>query len=129
MGAIAYLKEQCGWSRGVREVLAKYGIEYEEKQIHIAENFQEMVDKTGQTQQPCVQLADNLILADVSGEELQNYLDENGHDTIDEGDSNVPLDRSCTPEEELLKQHGEGQTNGGSKPHIPIKDTGFYGSR
>ena len=24
MGAIAYLKEQCGWSRGVREVLAKY---------------------------------------------------------------------------------------------------------
>ena len=129
MGAIAYLKEQCGWSRGVREVLAKYGIEYEEKQIHIAENFQEMVDKTGQTQQPCVQLADNLILADVSGEELQNYLDENGHDTIDEGDSNVPLDRSCTPEEELLKQQGAEQTNGGSKPHIPIKDTGFYGSR
>ena len=27
MAAIAYLKQQCGWSRGVREVLGKYGIE------------------------------------------------------------------------------------------------------
>ena len=35
MAVIAYLKQQCGWSRGVREILAKYGIEYEERQIHI----------------------------------------------------------------------------------------------
>ena len=98
MSAIAYLKEQCGWSRGVREVLAKYGVEYEERQIHIAENFQEMVDKTGQTNQPCVQLSDNLILVDVSGEELQEYLTENGHDDVDT-DDNVPLDRSCTDAE------------------------------
>ena len=55
MSVIAYLKQQCGWSRGVREVLAKYGIDYEERQIHIPENFQEMVQKTGQTLQPCVQ--------------------------------------------------------------------------
>ena len=75
MSVIAYLKQQCGWSRGVREVLAKYGIEYEERQIHIAENFQEMVEKTGQAQQ-CVQLANNLILSDISGDELQNYLVE-----------------------------------------------------
>ena len=34
----AYLKQQCGWSRGVREVLAKYGIEYEEKQINVPAN-------------------------------------------------------------------------------------------
>ena len=54
MAVIAYLKQQCGWSRGVREVLAKYGIEYEERQIHEPKNFQEMVDKTGQTNQPCV---------------------------------------------------------------------------
>ena len=53
---VAYLKEQCGWSRGVREVLAKYGIEYEEKQINVPANYIEMVDKTRQTLQPCVQL-------------------------------------------------------------------------
>ena len=128
MGAIAYLKEQCGWSRGIREVLAKYGIEYEERQIHIPENFQEMVDKTGQTQQPCVQLSDNLMLADVSGEELMEYLMENGHDHVDTNDD-VPLDRSCTDAEHQAMLVGDEATNGGSKPHIPIKDTGFYGSR
>ena len=95
MVAIAYLKEQCGWSRGIREVLAKYGIEYEERRIHIPENFQEMVQKTGQTMQPCVQLSENLILVDVSGEELQDYLDEHGHEHMDTDDG-VPLDRSCT---------------------------------
>ena len=98
MSAIAYLKQQCGWSRGVREVLAKYGKEYEERQIHDPVNFQEMVEKTGQTNQPCVQLADNLILVDVSGEELQEYLIENGHDQADT-DGAIPLDRSCSDEE------------------------------
>ena len=34
------------------------------KHIHIPENFQEMVEKTGQTNQPCVQLSENLILID-----------------------------------------------------------------
>ena len=128
MGAIAYLKEQCGWSRGVREILAKYGIDYDERQIHIPENFQEMVEKTGHTQQPCVQLSDNLILADVSGEDLEDYLVENGEEYIVD-DGSVPLDSACTPEEELLKQQTLGQSNGGSQPHIPVKDTGFYGSR
>ena len=128
MAVIAYLKQQCGWSRGVREVLAKYGIEYEERQIHIPENFQEMVDKTGQANQPCVQLEDNLILADISGEELQDYLMENGHDNVDT-DDNVPLDRSCTDAEHQAMLAGDQATTGGSKPHIPIKDTGFYGSR
>ena len=128
MAVIAYLKQQCGWSRGVREVLAKYGIEYEERQIHIPENFQEMVEKTGQTNQPCVQLSENLILSDVSGDELQEYLIENGQDYVD-GDENVPLDRSCTDAEHESMKEQNTATNGGSKPHIPIKDTGFYGSR
>ena len=30
---IAYLKPSCGWSRGVRAVLAKYGLDYEDKDI------------------------------------------------------------------------------------------------
>ena len=138
MGAIAYLKEQCGWSRGVREVLGKYGVEYEEKQIHISENFQEMVDKTGQENQPCVQLADNFILADVSGKELEQYLIENGHDYVS-GDENAPLDSACTDEEheyqnavqnsKIKYETKKSGHNSRIEPHIPIKDTTFYGSR
>ena len=128
MAVIAYLKQQCGWSRGVREVLAKYGFDYDERQIHIPENFQEMVKKTGQTNQPCVQLSENLILSDVSGDELQEYLVENGQDYVD-GDDSVPLDRSCTDAEHDSMKEQNAPTNGGSQPHIPIKDTGFYGSR
>ena len=138
MGAIAYLKEQCGWSRGVREVLEKYGVEYEEKQIHISENFQEMADKTGQENQPCVQLADNLILADVSVKELEQYLIENGYDYVS-GDENVPLDSACTDEEheyqnavrnwKIKYETAKSGHNSGIEPRIPIKDTTFYGSR
>ena len=127
MAVIAYLKQQCGWSRGVREVLAKYGIEYEERQVHIPENFQEMVQKTGQALQPCVQF-DNVILADVDGEELQDYLDENEFEQVAEGDPNVPLDRSCT-DAEHEQQARERLLSNKSQPHIPIKDTGFYEGR
>ena len=95
---IAYLKQQCGWSRGVREVLGKYGIEYEERQIHDPVNFHEMVEKTGQTNQPCVQLDGNLMLTDISGAELEQYLNQAGY-KYKEDTSNVPLDRSCTEEE------------------------------
>ena len=98
MSVIAYLKQQGGWSRGVREVLAKYGVDYEERQIHIQENFIEMVDKTGQTNQPCVQLNDNLMLVDISGEELAAYFDEHNVEQLAEGNPNIPLDRSCTDE-------------------------------
>ena len=155
MSVIVYLKQQCGWSRGIREVLAKYGVDYEERQIHIQENFIEMVDKTGQTNQPCVQLNDNLMLVDISGEELASYFDENDVEQLTEGDPNIPLDRSCTDEEhaEMRKMptgsvnvdlvhrvidvevekpaldESSKTTTGGSKPHIPIKDTGFYGAR
>ena len=129
MKVIAYLKEQCGWSRGVREVLARCGIEYEEKQIHIPDNFIEMVEKTGQTLQPCLQFGDTMLV-DVSGEEVLEYLISNEQgDTIE---TDVPLDAPCTEEEELAKVRGDDKgrpSNGGSHPHIPIKDNGFYGAR
>ena len=96
MTVIAYLKEQCGWSRGVREVLAKCGIDYEERQIHIPENYMEMVEKTGQPLQPCVQF-DDVMLVDVSGEEVLDYLVSSGHESM--VNTNVPLDAPCTDEE------------------------------
>ena len=96
MTVVAYLKEQCGWSRGVREVLAKCGIVYEERQINIPENYMEMIQKTGQTLQPCVQF-DNDILIDVSGDEVLDYLVSIGHESMIKTD--VPLDAPCTDEE------------------------------
>ena len=96
MTVVAYLKEQCGWSRGVREVLTKCGIVYEERQINIPENYIEMVEKTGQHLQPCVQF-DDTMLVDVSGDEVLDYLLSIGHESMIK--TNVPLDSPCTDEE------------------------------
>ena len=81
----AFLKEQCGWSRGVRSVLGKYGLLFEEKQVHIPENYQEMVMKSGQHLQPTL-IVDDTILADVSGEELEGMLIKVGNAIVEEID-------------------------------------------
>ena len=65
---------------------------------YIQPAFHEMVEKTGQTNQPCVQLDGNLMLTDISGAELEQYLNQAGY-KYKEDTSNVPLDRSCTEEE------------------------------
>ena len=99
MTVVAYLKAQCGWSRGVREVLTKCGIEYEEKQINIPENYIEMIEKTGQHLQPCVQFGDTMLV-DVSGDEVLEYIIDNEHSIVDyDMKTDVPLDSPCTDEE------------------------------
>ena len=79
---IAYMKPVCGWSNGVRAIFAKYGLEYEDRDIiNNADNYREMVQKTRQPYQPCVQI-DDRILADVSGDEVEHYL-------VSEGDCQI----------------------------------------
>ena len=100
----AYLKEQCGWSRGIRSILNKYGLRFEEKQIHIPENYQEMVEKSRQSLQPTL-LLDDLVLADISGDELESFLLSNKYvgsklAQLDGIDTNAP----CTEEEERAKE-------------------------
>lgn len=54
--------------------MAKYSLEYQDIDIiNFPENYAEMVKKTGQTLSPCVEIND-VMLADVSGEEVENYL-------------------------------------------------------
>ena len=73
---VAYLKTSCGWSNGVRAVLAKYGLPYEEKDIIKNPAFRwEMEQKSGQPLSPCIEI--NGMLPDVSGEEVENYLVSN----------------------------------------------------
>ena len=100
----AYLKEQCGWSRGIRSVLEKYGLLFEEKQVHIPENYQEMNLKSGQSMQPTL-IIDDTVLSDISGEELETYFLSNKYiqEKTDQTDG-VLLNASCTPEEEALKE-------------------------
>ena len=99
----AYLKEDCGWSRGIRSVLENYGLLFEEKQVHIPENYQEMILKSGQNMQPTL-ILDDVVLSDVSGKELETYLLSNKYiqETISQSDG-VNLDAPCTPEEEEAK--------------------------
>ncbi len=65
---IAWLKPSCGWSQGVRAVLRKYDLPYEDRDIiNNPDFYQEMVEKTGQMRQPCLEI-NGRILADVSGD-------------------------------------------------------------
>ena len=73
MKVVAYLKTTCGWSAGVREVLSRYNIDYEEKIIDDPNIYAEMVMKSGQPLSPCVEI-DGKMLADVGGEEVEDYL-------------------------------------------------------
>ena len=75
---VAYMKPVCGWSQGVRAVLGKYGLDYEDKDIvNDPYNYAEMVRLTGQYLQPSLQVGDEII-ADVSGEEVEAYLLDKG---------------------------------------------------
>ena len=73
MKITAYLKSVCGWSGGVRDVFARYDLEYEEKLIDDPNIYAEMVTKSGQPLSPCVEI-DGEMLADVGAEEVEDYL-------------------------------------------------------
>ncbi|CAM3036143.1 glutaredoxin family protein [Rariglobus hedericola] len=70
----AYLKPSCGWSNGVRTIMRKYSLPFEDIDIiNNRNNYAEMVQKSGQPLSPCVEI-DGVMLADISGEEVENYL-------------------------------------------------------
>ena len=74
MNIKAYLKPHCGWSDGVRAILRKYGLPFEDCDVfRNPDLYAEMVRKSGQPLSPCIEI-DGVMLADVSGEEVENYL-------------------------------------------------------
>ena len=96
---VGYMKPSCGWSRGVRAVFEKYGLEYDDLDIiNNPDNFQEMVEKTGQPLQPCIQI-DDVMLVDVSGDEVEAYLLQEKIVAHNDTEVGVPTDSSCTEEE------------------------------
>ncbi len=95
----AYLKTHCGWSRGVRAVLEKYNLPYEEKDIIQNPAFRfEMEQLSGQPLSPCV-IVNDVMLADVSGEEVEAYLLEKKLVAPTTAQTDVPLNAPCSDAE------------------------------
>lgn len=95
----AYLKPHCGWSNGVRAILAKHQLNYEDIDIiNDRNNYAEMVQKSGQPLSPCVEI-DGVMLADVSGEEVENYLLSNDLVKPSDRAASAPTNAGCSDEE------------------------------
>jgi monothiol glutaredoxin len=95
----AYLKPHCGWSMGVRAIMEKYSLKYEDLDIiNNQDTYAEMVEKSSQPLSPCVEV-DGIMLADVSGEEVENYLLSNNLVQESATQANVPINSPCSDEE------------------------------
>ena len=95
---IAYLKPSCGWSNGVRAVLKKYDLPYEDRDIiNDPVQRQEMIGKSGQMLSPCVEINERM-LADVSGEEVEAFLLANKLVTPNERAPDAPTNQPCANE-------------------------------
>lgn len=99
MDITAYLKTTCGWSNGVRAVMAKYSLSYTEKDIIKNPAFRfEMEQKSGQPLSPCVEI-NGVMLADISGEELETYLLEQSLVQPTTLSTDIPLNAPCSNEQ------------------------------
>jgi monothiol glutaredoxin len=95
---IAYLKPTCGWSQGVRAVLRKYDLPFEDRDIINDPNQrQEMIEKSGQMLSPCVEV-NGRMLTDVSGEEVEAFLLANKLVSANERQPDSPLNQPCAHE-------------------------------
>src|ERR1700754_2317615 len=71
---VAYLKPSCGWSQGVRAIMRKYDLPFEDRDIiNDPVQRQEMIEKSGQMLSPCVEV-NGRMLPDISGDEVEAYL-------------------------------------------------------
>ncbi len=103
---IAYLKPHCGWSRGVRAVMEKYKLPFEDRDIWNDINQRvEMIQKSGQELSPCVEVNGHM-LADISGDEVEAWLLAQKLVQPSGTQAAVPTDRGCSDEEHAA-QRGE----------------------
>ena len=99
---IAYLKPHCGWSQGVRAVLRKYDLPFEDRDIwNDPRQRMEMIQKSGQELSPCVEV-DGKMLADISGEELEAWLINHEVVNKDHTPTGVPINAPCADHGEVV---------------------------
>jgi monothiol glutaredoxin len=95
---VAYLKPTCGWSQGVRAVLRKYDLPYEDRDIiNDPAQRQEMIEKSGQMLSPCVEV-NGKMLPDISGEEVEAYLLANKLVEPNTRAADAPTNQPCAHE-------------------------------
>ena|SRR6202040_3912112 len=95
---IAYLKPSCGWSQGVRAILGKHDLPYEDRDIiNDPIQRQEMIEKSGQMLSPCVEV-NGRMLADVSGDEVEAYLLAQGLVQQNDRAASAPTNQPCAQE-------------------------------
>jgi len=95
---IAYLKPSCGWSQGVRAIMRKYDLPFEDRDIiNDPVQRQEMIEKSGQMLSPCVEI-NGRMLADISGEEVETYMLANGLVGQTERAADAPTNQPCAHE-------------------------------
>ena len=81
---------------GVRAVMRKYDLPFEDRDIiNDPVQRQEMIQKTGQMLQPCVEI-DGQMLADVSGEEVEAYMLANS--IVERTRGGRPINQPCENE-------------------------------
>jgi monothiol glutaredoxin len=95
---VAYLKPTCGWSQGVRAVLRKYDLPFEDRDIiNDPAQRQEMIEKSGQMLSPCVEV-NGRMLPDISGEEVEAFLLAQKLVTANSRKPDAPIDQPCAHE-------------------------------
>ena len=95
---VAYLKPTCGWSQGVRAVLRKYDLPFEDRDvINDPLQRQEMIEKSGQMLSPCVEI-NGQMLPDISGEEVEAWMLANNIVTPNERVPDAPINQPCAHE-------------------------------
>jgi len=93
-----YLKPGCGWSEGVRAVLRKHDLAWEEKDVvNNHEHRAEMIERSGQMLQPCVEINGNM-LADVSGDEVEAWMLANNIVQATDVEADAPTNQPCADE-------------------------------
>jgi monothiol glutaredoxin len=99
---IAYLKPTCGWSNGVRAILKKYDLPFEDRDI-INDPAQraEMVEKSGQMMSPCVEINGHM-LPDISGDEVEAWMLANNIVTPNDREPDAPTNESCSKHTHLF---------------------------
>ena len=106
----AYLKTYCGWSEGVRAIMRKYDLPYEEKDIIANPAFRwEMEQKSGQPLSPCVEI-NGTMLADISGDEVEQYLVSNHLLERSDAAPDAPTDSACSNEQHEAMARGQARS-------------------
>ena len=107
----AYLKTYCGWSAGVRAILEKYQLPYNEKDIIQNPAFRwEMEQRSGQPLSPCVEI-NGQMLPDVSGDDVERFLLEKGIVGENAARTGVPTNSACTDEQHAAMAVGIAPVN------------------